>query len=208
MQWTAIKEVLAMREVLGKSILLHKPGSQERGQGWQKVADTLNLIDGFIVTGRAVRDKIMALIKKHRPMINKEKTQTGIGGDEPSEFDVLIEEIINISDDTLQKCEEATEKEKEKEKSALEIRKVAMETMGQTANRHKAGEKKERRAKRSSSDTLEFLNKKLEMDKENRRAELEQRQNQNIMFANLIQTQQQMMAQQMAMFQEMMNNKK
>ena len=83
-----------------------------------------------------------------------------------------------------------------------------MKTMGQTANRHKAGEKKERRAKRSSSDTLEFLNKKLEMDKENRRAELEQRQNQNIMFANLIQTQQQMMAQQMAMFQEMMNNKK
>ena len=83
-----------------------------------------------------------------------------------------------------------------------------METMGQTANRHNAGEKKERRAKRSNSGTLEFLNKKLEMDKENRRAELEQRQNQSIIFANLIQTQQQMMAQQMAMFQEMMNNKK
>ena len=83
-----------------------------------------------------------------------------------------------------------------------------METMWQTPNRHNAGEKKERRAKRSSSDTLEFLNKKLEMDKENRRAELEQRRNQNIMFANLIQTQQQMMAQQMAMFQKMMNNKK
>ena len=46
------------------------------------------------------------------------------------------------------------------------------------------------------------------MDKENRSAELEQRQIQNIMFANLIETQQQMMAQQMAMFQEMMNNKK
>ena len=38
-----------------------------------------------------------------------------------------------------------------------------METMGQTANRHKAGEKKERGAKRSSSHTSEFLNKKLEM---------------------------------------------
>ena len=47
-------------------------------------------------------------------MINKEKTQTGISGDEPSEFDVLIEEIINISDDTIQKFEEATKKEKEK----------------------------------------------------------------------------------------------
>ena len=65
MQWTAMKEVLAMREVLGKSILQHKAESQERIQGWQKVSDTLNLIDGFIVTGRAVRDKIMALIIKH-----------------------------------------------------------------------------------------------------------------------------------------------
>ena len=83
-----------------------------------------------------------------------------------------------------------------------------METMGQTVNRHKAGEKKDKRTKRSSSDTLEFLNKKLEMDKENRREELEQRQDQNIMFANLIQTQRQMMAQQMTMFKEMMNNKK
>ena len=80
-----------------------------------------------------------------------------------------------------------------------------METMGQTANRHKARQKKEKKAKRSS---LEFLNKKLEMDKENRRTEPEQRQKQNIMFANLIQTQQQMMAQQMALFQEMNNNKK
>ena len=36
-------------------------------------------------------------------MMNKEETQTGIGGDEPSELDVLIEEIINIFDETLQK---------------------------------------------------------------------------------------------------------
>ena len=61
----------------------------------------------------------MALIKKHRPIINKEKTQTGLGGDEAAEFDVLVEEIINISDNTLQKCVEATEKEMEKEKSTL-----------------------------------------------------------------------------------------
>ena len=99
-------------------------------------------------------------------------------------------------------------KRKRRRKSALEVRKVAIEAIGQTTNRHKAGKKKERRTERSCSDTLEFLNKKLGMDKENCRAALEQRQNQNIVFANLIQTQLQMMAKQMAMFQEMMNNKK
>ena len=61
-----------------------------------------------------------------------------------------------------------------------------MKTLGQTANRNKAGERKERRAKWSSSGTLEFLSKKLETDEESRRAKLERRQNQNIMFLNLI----------------------
>jgi len=44
-----------------KNVLIHKSGSPERGQGWQKVADTLNSIKGFHVSGRAVRDKIMYL---------------------------------------------------------------------------------------------------------------------------------------------------
>ena len=71
MQWTDEKEIMMMmREVLGKNVLVHKSGSQERGQGWQKVADTLNPIEGFNLSGRAVRDKIMALIKKHKPLIN------------------------------------------------------------------------------------------------------------------------------------------
>ena len=73
MQWNDDKDVLLMREVLGKSVLILKPGSQERGQAWQRVADKLNALDGFHLTGRAVRDRIMTLIKKFKVKINKDR---------------------------------------------------------------------------------------------------------------------------------------
>ena len=103
MQWNDDKDVLLMREVLGKSVLILKPGSQERGQAWQRVADKLNALGGFHLTGRAVRDRIRTLIKKFKVKINKEKNQTGEGGGEPGEFEVLVEEVIDISEDTLKK---------------------------------------------------------------------------------------------------------
>ena len=58
MQWNDDKDVLLMREVLGKRVLILKPGSQERGQAWQRVADELNAVAGFHLNGRAVRDQI------------------------------------------------------------------------------------------------------------------------------------------------------
>ena len=58
MQWDENKDVLMMREVLGASILAYKVGSKGRGQGRQKVAETLNTIKGFQVTGQGVRDNI------------------------------------------------------------------------------------------------------------------------------------------------------
>ena len=117
MQWTNEKEVLMMREVIGKSVLSHKSGTQERSNGWQKVADTLNTLEGFQLTDRAVRDKIGAIVKKYRPLINKEIQDTGLGGDEPTEHQVLVEEVINISDDTASKAKEAATVAGEKEKT-------------------------------------------------------------------------------------------
>ena len=73
MQWNDDKDVLLMREVLEKSVLVLKHGTQERGQAWQRVADELNALDGFHLTGRAVRDRIMTLIKKFKVIKTKIK---------------------------------------------------------------------------------------------------------------------------------------
>ena len=213
MQWNDDKDVLVMREVLGKSVHILKPRNQERGQAWQRVADELNALDGFHLTGRAVRDRIMTLIKKFKVKINKDKNETGEGGSETSEFEVMVEEIINISEDILQKKE--TEKEKAKEETneqnkALEIRQVAMETMGQTRKRNSGEEdahNREKRSRRSNSEIMEFLCQKIELDKENLEADREEKRNQNAILMNLINQQQQMMDQQTAIFRELLNNK-
>ena len=214
MQWNDDKDVLLMREVLGKSVLILKPGSQERGQAWQRVTDELNALDGFHLTGRAVRDRIMTLIKKFKVKINKDKNQTGVGGGEPSGFEVLVEEVINISEDTLQKKETEKEKAKEKETNeqnkALEIRQVAMETMGQTRKRNSGEEdahNRQKRSRRLNSKIMEFLRQNIELDKENLEADREEKRNQNVILMNLINQQQQMMAQQTAIFRELLNNK-
>ena len=208
---------MMMREVIGKNVFIHKSETQERSNGWQKVADTLNTIEGFHLTDRAVRDKINALTKKFRPLMNKNIQDTGVGGEEPTEHEVLIEEVINVSDDTAHKAPEAateaTEKERNEREAALEVRRVAMEHRAETAERKKKGESmdKPKPPKRTSSDTVEFLREKLEFDRENRQKERDLQENQlniqNQLLANLLQTNQQMMAQQTFLMQELLKQK-
>ena len=91
----------------------------------------------------------------------------------------------SISKGTLQKKEAENEKAMEKEaderNQALEIRQIAMETMGQT--------------KKRSSDNeiiwtynvykaMDYLRQKLELDKKNLAAEREEKRNQNAILMN------------------------
>ena len=195
MQWNSDKDIMMMREVAALGVLAQKSGSKERGQLWQQVADALNENDDFYLTGRAVGDRLSTIMKKHRIQMNKEKKLSGEGGEEVTEFDVLIEELIELSDDTDARSEEKSKEKKnaieEDRKKALDIRNTAMERFGETRKRKSNDDEDEspKHSRRSSSDTLTFLREKLEIDKENRRMEREERvaqrteaqQQQNIM---------------------------
>ena len=167
MQWDENKDVVMMREVLGCSVLTHKAGSKERGQGWQKVAETLNTVEGFQVISRGVRDRILTLQRKQKAKVNKDIKTSGLGGEEPSEFEVLIEEIINISEDTEAKTLQETNHKKEvsenAKNAAMEVRKVALESMGQTRIRNSDEDcsKTVKRNRCSNSETFEFLREKI-----------------------------------------------
>ena len=200
MQWDEDKDVLIMREVLGASILTHKAGSKDSGQGWQKVAETLGTIERFQVTGRGVRDRILTLQRKQKAKLNKDGKATGLGGEESLEFELLIEEIINISEDTEAKSLQETNHKREDSDStknaALEARKVALESMGQTRKRNFEEDcpKTMKRNRRPNSETLEFLREKMELDKESKKMEYEEKRNQNnLIMAMLHQQNQQQM---------------
>ena len=99
------------------------------------------------------------------------------------------------------------EKEANKQNQALEICQIAMETMGHTKKRSSDDEKapKQKRSRRSNSETMDFLRQKLELDKDNLALEREEKRNQNVILINSIGQPQQMMAQKMAIFREIIN---
>ena len=177
MNWTEEKDTLMMREVAFNGLLLHKPGSKERGQGWQQVANRLSTEEGFLtITQRGVRERLTNIMKKHKTKMNREKNETGVGGNVPTEYEVLLEELININDDTIARVDDENEKKKteaEVEKAkATEIRQIAMERMGETQKRkNKESPPAEKKCRRTSLDTMAFLREKLEADKENKAQE-------------------------------------
>ena len=130
-----VKRIWALEKV-AFSFFLSSVGdlkTVERGNAWQSVATSLNKLDGFVLTARAVRDRITTLIKKFSAQNNKEKKLSGEGGDLPSEYNILLQDLLDLSKDSDTKHEEMTEQKKatldaEKQK-ALHIRDIAMKNL-------------------------------------------------------------------------------
>lgn len=173
-----------MRQMVGAGIFENKSGSKERGRTWLEIAEVLNTDERFgdALTARGARDRFTLISRRHKAKTAKEIRSTGGGGEERSEFEVLVEDLIELNEESEKKAQDQTDTQKEKEKQekekALDIRKKAMETMGQTRKRtgseDKDDEVKEKKKRRSRSDTLTWLEKKGEMDAEWRKIQLEE----------------------------------
>ena len=95
MTWAEKKDLLLMREMGAPGVFHYKTGSRERGNVWQIIADILNQHEGpFEVTARSVQDRFNTISKKHSIKTTKELTRTGEGGEEPSDYELLLEELM------------------------------------------------------------------------------------------------------------------
>lgn len=173
MQWTEEKDMEMLRQMAASGIFTHKCGSRERGQVWQNIAAILNLMEGYAVNPRSVRDRFTNLMRKYKAKNNKEIRGSGLGGDPPTEFDTLLEDLIELSDECDLKHELAVEEKKNsanlEQQKALEVRQTAMERMSETKKRN--GDENEepsssKRNRRSTSETIDFLRQKMAHDKE------------------------------------------
>lgn len=64
----------------------------------------LNQHEGpFEVTARSVQDRFNTISKKHSIKTTKELTRTGEGGEEPSDYELLLEELMEPSEDSDRK---------------------------------------------------------------------------------------------------------
>ena len=164
-----------MREMAAQGIFQFKSGSRERGNVWQAIAKNLNGHKDLFnsVTSRGVRDRFTLILRRYKARNAKEIKSTGEGSeDEQSEYDLLLEELTHLSEESDVKkanaeAESAKEKVSAEKELALDIRKRAMETIGQTSKslRSKSDELqddeiKERKKRRTGGDTLAWLEKK------------------------------------------------
>ena len=183
MSWMEEKDVLLMREMAAQGIFQFKSGSRERSTVWQAIAKNLNGHKDLFhsVTSRGVRDRFTPILRRYKAKNAEELKSTG--EDELSEYDLLLEELTHLSEESDKKANAEDESAKEKisaeKELALDIRKRAMETIGQTSKRTKSDELqddeiKERKKRRTGGDTLAWLEKKADRDLKYKELQLEE----------------------------------
>ena len=145
--------------------------------------------------------------------MGKEERSTGGGGVDLSEVEILLEDLIGIAYDTKQRAEEdyKTKKvsEDEDRAKALEMRKMAMEGVGETRERlgKTCSEEKKRRSANKSMEFLEkAMEKKQQMQEEEKKAREEERQEQHAFLRQLEATIQQQTAQYTMTEQHLLQN--
>lgn len=173
------------REVLDIEPYQFKLRSPERGKAWETISSHLNATSypKFRVTPRSVRDRYNLLTKKFQVRLNKEERASGIS-DDNSELDNLLEEILEKEKAAKEKLENDGEDKKKSlanEKAAAEdMRKRALERVGQTAKRKGKeegleAEKSKRKSRKSTGEAVEYLKERASKEIQLREQELEMR---------------------------------
>ena len=163
MVWSNAKDLHLLKQIAAEGVLTHKQISKERGTKWQKVADNISVSVGHDLTSRAARDRYNMVAKKYRARMAREERATGEGGEEMTENESLLEELIEIEDETERQMEnenEAKNKRIDQERvQALEMRERAMERLGQTRKRvgEASGNGKPAQKRRRSADMMEWF---------------------------------------------------
>ena len=111
---------------------------------------------------------------------------SGEGGLEPAEYDILLQDLVDLSRESEVKQDQITEQKKALadvgKQKALDIRDMAIKNLKESQQVLKDSPSSEKRSRRSSSDTFSFLKEKLEYDKEFREKELKLMQEERTEF--------------------------
>ena len=211
MVWSEQRDVTFLREVAAEGLLIKKEKSRERGAGWQTVANNLNPIFDTELTSRSVRDHYNNLSSKHKARLAREMRATGEGGDELTEKEELLEELMQFEEETeLHVDEENAARNEmimmEKTKGA-EMRERAMECYGASRKRlaEQLGKEKEtKKTRRKSGELFQWLSERMELDIEIKEKERKERQEERELQRQQQQQQMEQQQQQFGMLQHQM----
>ena len=175
MKWGNEKDELLIKEMFSSRPWEYPSGSSQRGAAWEEIATVLNLLDGFFVNQRSVRDRYNNLVSKYVQKRNSEEKASGISP-EYSKLDYALEELHSLFSESEkmkdEKLDEKKRKVEEEKKKAMEIRQQSLETFSQTRKRKsEEGEVTPTRSKKN--DVLSYLCEKNERENKLREKEVE-----------------------------------
>ena len=163
---------------------------------WDKIANILNSCTKpvFAVDKRSVRDHVGILINRVKKNLSAEERSSGITPPEPTELEILLEEIVALeetADAEMKEDDESVKGKAENDKAkATDMRLKAVEKVSETMKRHSDEndqEKVKKRERRSGSETMLFLSKKAEKDQELKLEELKLKKEQHDLDAKRLQ---------------------
>ena len=105
-------------------------GSKERGAVWTTIAENLKAFD-MKVSQSSVRDRFEKIIKEFKAKEAKEVRASGVDV-EYTERDKLLTDIVEKMEEFEEAMEKVKGKEKKDRESAEEMRKRAVEQLGET----------------------------------------------------------------------------
>ena len=141
-------------------VFQYRKETRERGRVWDSIAANLNAME------YPCGDRWTLLPGKYQKKITNEIKASGIDV-EVNEIDTIIEELIGKEDAAVSTGGKDKKKVEEEKKAAEQIRKKAMERLGESSKRCGAdGEVEVKKKKRkSSSEAVEFLREKAKLGK-------------------------------------------
>ena len=181
MEWSARHDMGLCTEIVIIEPYKFKKGSNERGKLWTEVANNLNKLEEvqFRVNQRGVRERWEVLRLRYLERMRNEERASGISPD-ATELDSLIEEILEKEKlaESSRSEGEMVKKNDQERKTAECMRKMAMETFGETQKPPEQGNnninetKGGKRKRRSGSDALEYLRERSTVEIKLREEEL------------------------------------
>ena len=147
MKWTKEHDVLLGKEVMLFELWKYKLGSRERGNCLDRIAESLNQLQEpfFNVSQKSIRDRLKILERDFKRKDRFERNASGISP-EKSEIDV-IKDYLERKEEQERESEKISDKTAKDKASAEEMRKKAMESLGETKKR--AGDDQPRKKRRT-----------------------------------------------------------
>ncbi|EDO29002.1 predicted protein [Nematostella vectensis] len=145
MEWTTPHDAALCREVLLQNPYTERKKTTQRAKIWQTISERLAVLEKpkfkSTIGKRAVQDRVMLLVTKFKRRMAAERLESGINPT-MSEVDTMLEEITarEREADLLRETEaDGSKKKVEQEKAkGEEIRKRAMEKLGDTKKREES----------------------------------------------------------------------